>query len=97
MVQAGKEFCRRLVGSDGPCVPVEHLASLVEALRDHLLACAPEAAAAGAGAGATKRQGKRKKGAVPRPLSADSQVGVYAACLPASNCCSWGWCWLPCW
>lgn len=80
-MQAGKEFCRQLVGSDGACVPLEHLASLVEALRDHLLACAPAAAAAASGA--TKRQGKRKNGAVSRPLSADSQVRVYTmpACM----------------
>lgn len=74
--QAGRAFCRLLVGSEGACVPVEHALALVVALRDHLLACAPEAAANGAAARPETacRKGKRKKKGAAQPQPVHVQV-----------------------
>lgn len=74
--QAGKAFCLHLTGSNGASVPVEHLVALVGALRDHLLACAPEALPEGTPGRLvnTTRNGKRKKKGDPQPQSSGNQV-----------------------
>lgn len=69
-------FCTHLAGSDGACAPVEHVVALVLALRDHLLACAPEALPEGTPrrpVNAT-RNGKRKEGDL-QPQASGIQVG----------------------
>ncbi|CAL8463631.1 g3165 [Coccomyxa elongata] len=74
--EAGKVFCTQLAGSDGACAPVEHVVALVVALRDHLLACAPEAlpeGTPGRPANAT-RNGKRKKKGDLQPQASGIQA-----------------------
>ncbi len=75
-MQAGKAFCRLLVGGEEACVPVEHAVALVAALRDHLLACTPAAAADGAAGrpDTAGRKGKRKKKGDAQPQPNASQV-----------------------
>ncbi|BDA48499.1 Condensin-2 complex subunit G2 [Coccomyxa sp. Obi] len=74
--EAGKAFCLQLAGSNGASVPVEHVVALVVALRDHVLACAPEAMPEGTPrhpANAT-RNGKRKKKGDPQPQASAIQA-----------------------